>query len=244
MTLRSFQIWALLLLIAGPSFAKGPPATTPRARQTASETMDPALARLRYSLGNVAANSRNFRILTGGAFIGAAALFGGALIANERLRTDEPRRLALGVLGVAGAISFIGGVGMSLVPSDFEELPLSFLRSSDFSANRLEMGEALLRGLANRAHATRSIVGGFLVALGAADVIWHLAEGGTPATSFLAYKGALLGSFGLAFLIFKWPAELEYESYVRRETTPPSGQARWDIVPLPEGGLLSFRLPF
>ncbi len=224
--MSTVRAWLLLFCaVAATAHAKSP-------RGPANEV---PLDRVRYHLANVSENSRNMRFLMGGVFLGVGALFTGAIIANDRLRTGEPRNLALGVLGVSGGIALLGSAIIFLFPTDYELLPANYLRMKDA---RAEYGESLLRQLAHRAKSTRQLVGGGMVALGAADIVWHLAEGGTSATSFLAYKGTLLGTIGLALVLFKWPAELEYEDY----RTGGDAGTSWNLSPTMNG--LALVVPF
>ncbi len=206
---------------------------------------DIAYARIRFHLAGLAENARHHRILLGAVFLGTGMLFTGAFIASDRLRTGEPRRLALGVLGVSAAVSFVGGAVLMFFPTEYEELPAAYLRKNDLSASRVVAAEALLGSLAHRARAARTLIGSGLVALGAADIAWHFAEGATPNTSFLVYKGALLGFIGLGLLVVKWPAELEYEGYFAEDSGARASSVQWNVAPWGEGAgfALSLRFP-
>lgn len=247
--LRTMTLMVSLSLILGTFPLLAEPRPAPLRRLSNDPTLEADIARIRGRLLNVSEESRSYRTLTGGVFLGVAALFSGAYIAHDRLLTGEPRRLALGVLGVAGGLSLAGGIFSIAFSSDYEDRTRAYLRTERWDSNiqRLAMSEALLSGFAARAKASRQLLGGFLLALGVGDVTWHFAAGNTPNTMFLVYKGALLGTLGVAFLFIPHPAELEYnffreERRFDREETP-SGP-RIGLQPLDRGALFSMAVPF
>lgn len=196
---------------------------------------------LRQSLLNVAKNTQVHRHLLGGAFLGGAALFSGTYIAQQRLRTGEPRRLAQGVIGVSLGLSLVGGLGILLTRSEVETSAELFARtpSRNNPEGYLISGEALLVRLANRQKVVRTYLGGGLMAMGLADLAWHVAEGSTPNTSFLVYKGAFFATLGLAFVLFPWPAEMEWQAY--RENAKPDAVT---VQVFPSGAGLGLALRF
>ena len=179
---------------------------TPLAQEPSAEDTQ-TMNRLRFHLLNISQNAANHRVLMGTLFFGTAALLSGTYIAEDRLLTGEPKTLAEGVLGVSGGLALIGALGFWLFPSEEESVPEAFLRQESRGAvtHPIEQAEGLLRRYALRAHDGRTVVGGLFLAMGAADLAWHFAEGATPNTAFLVYKGALFGAMSLYFLFVKWP---------------------------------------
>lgn len=211
----------LAAAIWGMPAAAEPRPTRPKRQISQSDSAD-GLAPIQLSLLNLASNARDQRILLGGLFLGTGLLFSGAYIAHQQLHTGVSRRLGEGVLGVVVGISTIGGLTALLFRSEFETAPQEFVRLNARSPNEATalQGEALLSRLAHRAKFTRRLVGGAFAAMGVADVTLHLAEGGSGSTAFLAYKGAFFLTLGVAFALFKWPAELEWESYQQKSQPP------------------------
>jgi len=101
----------------------------PNRRISNDPTLEADIARIRGRLLNVAESSRSYRTRTGGVFLGVSALFSGAYIAHDRLLIGEPRRLALGVLGVAGGLSLAGGIFSIVFTSDYEDRTRSYLKA-------------------------------------------------------------------------------------------------------------------
>src|SRR5437899_2362575 len=111
---RRAALVLLMVWLAAPRAMAVDPSVPNSARRPANETADPDYQRLRARMIVLTEDSGSYRLLTGGVFLGVSALFGGAIVSSQRLLTGESKRLAMGVLGVSGGLSLLGGV-LSLV---------------------------------------------------------------------------------------------------------------------------------
>lgn len=225
-------------VIAAPS--------TPKSIHTPNEVYE----RLAGHFTNVRVEAERTRYITSGLFLAGSALLAGAIIAVDKLENENFRKTGVGVLGFSAGALAIGGVLNLFLKNDFELLPERFLSVSspkDTTYPKINnVGEAWLRRLSARSYRNRWFVGGTFVAIGAADLIWHLSLGGTTATNFLLYKGALFVSFGtLLFVYYNSIAYDEYQSFLNWKEGRPESRVsfQWNVAPvLPGGGIATLKL--